>query len=476
MRPFHFLLGTAVLLGATALQAQEHTIRIERAGKGAKGDRVISVFTGDDSNRAVLGITTRSGGVRDTLGVLVISVTPGGPADSAGIQEGDRIASVNGVNLALSPADTGDPDMRGLMTRRLVRELHKVKPGTSVDLKVYSDGRFKTMKVKTVAAEDLAPTFRFSSDEMDDRAVVGLGFGGGGSKRDTLGLLVTQVASDGPAEKAGIVEGDRIQAINGVSVRVPKDEASGGAILGAMQRRFTRELAKVKAGDPVQLSVYSNGSVKTVTVKTARSADVYPHGRGAFRIQIGDGAIPPIPPLPPIPPMIDGTWRTLELDGEALPELRMRLRALTDEARRAMRNASVEARLTSARADALAPLLAGWGRGARLAMQRVGDGVFAFSGLRLTSVSDDLATYFGRGAENGLLVLEAHSPWDALKAGDVILSVNGKPVRHDNETSISVDTSHDTTFEVLRKGKKETIVVKARRARGGARRSDQNSI
>src|SRR4030095_9558495 len=61
----------------------------------------------DDRDRAAIAISTSSGGKRDTLGLLVSSVTVGGPADKAGIEEGNRIASINGVSLRLSVAEDG---------------------------------------------------------------------------------------------------------------------------------------------------------------------------------------------------------------------------------------------------------------------------------------------------------------------------------------------------------------------------------
>jgi len=103
-----------------------------------------------------IGVETRSGSVRDTLGVLVIGITPNGPADKAGIEEGDRIASANGIDLRLAPADATDREMRGLMSRRLARAVQKVKAGDVVELRVYHDGQYKTVKVTTVKAADLA--------------------------------------------------------------------------------------------------------------------------------------------------------------------------------------------------------------------------------------------------------------------------------------------------------------------------------
>src|SRR5919205_3869249 len=65
----------------------------------------------EDSDRAALGISTSSSGKRDTLGLLITSITPGGPAEKAGLQEGNRIVAINGVSLALARADAGEPDM-----------------------------------------------------------------------------------------------------------------------------------------------------------------------------------------------------------------------------------------------------------------------------------------------------------------------------------------------------------------------------
>lgn len=113
---------------------------------------------------AAIGVETSSGSVRDTLGVLVIGVTNNGPADKAGIEEGDRIASANAVDLRLTAADAGDREMRGLMSRRLARAVQKLKAGDAIELRVYHDGQFKTVKVTTVKASDLA---------MDDEGMSG---------------------------------------------------------------------------------------------------------------------------------------------------------------------------------------------------------------------------------------------------------------------------------------------------------------
>ena len=123
----------------------------------------------------MIGVSTRNSGKRDTLGLLVESVTSGGPAEKAGIEEGDRLVSVNGVNLRLSAADAGEPDMDGVANRRLIRELEKLKAGDEVELRVYRDGNTRTVRVKTVAADELnkevfaSTSGAWSTDEQRSR-------------------------------------------------------------------------------------------------------------------------------------------------------------------------------------------------------------------------------------------------------------------------------------------------------------------
>src|SRR5687767_9862737 len=87
----------------------------ERERERERTPRPERVWTigGEDEDRAVLGISTSSGGERDTLGLLITGITPGGPAEQAGLEEGNRIAAINGVRLTLSSADAGEPDMSG---------------------------------------------------------------------------------------------------------------------------------------------------------------------------------------------------------------------------------------------------------------------------------------------------------------------------------------------------------------------------
>jgi hypothetical protein len=149
--------ATVVALPASAQNKDPDSgNRAPRADCPAPMRHTVSAFFGtSDQNRAVLGIGTTSGGMRDTLGLLVTEVTSGGPAEKAGIEEGDRLVSVNGTGLRLSAADAQDQEMRGLMARRLVRVLAKLKPGDVATFSVSADGKTREVKVTTVKASEL---------------------------------------------------------------------------------------------------------------------------------------------------------------------------------------------------------------------------------------------------------------------------------------------------------------------------------
>jgi hypothetical protein len=128
---------------------------------GARGDSALRnrIFYRMDSamaKRAALGLELRTTGTRrDTLGVFVEAVTPKGPAEAAGIIEGDRIASINGVDLRTSAGDTDDSYANGLAAHRLGREVQKLTPGSRVTLRVYSGGRFRDVPVTAGKASDV---------------------------------------------------------------------------------------------------------------------------------------------------------------------------------------------------------------------------------------------------------------------------------------------------------------------------------
>ena len=536
MRQTLYLVG-ALTVAAGVLPAQVRS----RSDDGQT--RVYSYDSRYADDRAAIGVTTSSGGMRDTLGLLVQSVTAGGPADKAGIEEGNRLVSINGVSLKLSAADAGEGDMDGIANRRLIRELEKVKPGGEVELRVWAGGQSKTVKVKTVAFEDLPGRTRAVRRELDDRPSIGLSLSATGSRRDTLGMLVVRVATNGPAEKAGIVEGDRVTAINGVSLRVASEDAGDAYMSSARINRYRRELGKVTIGEDVELRYLSGGQAKTVKLKPVRAGDL-PRERGGVMI-IGDGAwgfgdfpyafpavpAPPAVPLSPRAPRIfeydgNGNGFRMRLDPRAQVEIEEQVENAAQRAREATRDAmerlermrfDIDRRADDAADAIIAPPPARARAGSRIASAQGSssaygyasapgsgqnqtplayaaapaasvvsspedvvdvtpvantgesvavwsgnDATFMLQGLRLARVNNDLAENLGRGSERGFLILDAGRRWSGLRAGDVLLEVDGRPVRDGDSARISLGSGEDHTAAVIREGQRRTVPVEMR--------------
>jgi hypothetical protein len=146
--------------GCTDLGGGRVECRYERRmNEDSVRSRIFRRFGEADSaamRRAALGMQlSATGSLRDTLGVFVNRVTPKGPAENAGIVEGDRIVSINGVDLRISSADVDDNYTNALPSHRLTREVGKLTPGSRVNLRVYSGGRVRDVQVTAGRASDV---------------------------------------------------------------------------------------------------------------------------------------------------------------------------------------------------------------------------------------------------------------------------------------------------------------------------------
>jgi serine protease Do len=181
------------------------------------------------------------------------------------------------------------------------------------------------------------------------------------------GVLVTYVAEDSPAAKAGLKVNDVITEFDGQRVE--------GTI--ALQR-LVRE---VPSGRSVSVSIWRDGQAQSLTVEIAsrhagHSAD---HGFAVVHPRIPDMDIEvgPIPPIPPMPAIEFGPFGSFRMFG--------------------------------------APML----------------------GIDAEDLSGQLGGYFGAPDGQGILVREVMPGTPAekagLKAGDVILRVDGKRVKNAEE-------------------------------------------
>ncbi len=98
--------------------------------------------------RRVLGVSfSQRGSMRDTAGLIITSITSGGAADKAGLNEGDRLISIDGIDLRVPSADADTPEGVEARVSRMRRQLDAVKDSQPVRLEVLSDGRRRTVSV-----------------------------------------------------------------------------------------------------------------------------------------------------------------------------------------------------------------------------------------------------------------------------------------------------------------------------------------
>jgi S1-C subfamily serine protease len=91
----------------------------------------------------------RADAEKDKIGARVLAVTPSGPADKAGLREGDIITRFNGTALGGAAAGGGDASGPG---ERLVELAGKLEPGDTVKLEYRRESANRSA---TLVAEDL---------------------------------------------------------------------------------------------------------------------------------------------------------------------------------------------------------------------------------------------------------------------------------------------------------------------------------
>ena len=224
-------------------------------------------------------------------------------------------------------------------------------------------------------------------------------------KGAATGVLVEDVGTDTPAEKAGIRKGDVIVEFDGERVR--------------SARQLTRLVQETPAGRSVQAALIRDGQRTAVTLTpTARTrggfdnlSEIEDWARD-FRYRVLPGApVPPARPVPPTPP------------------------------------APPRARRFDVPFDGL------FRTGNRL-------------GIEVAALSSQLAEYFG--AKEGALVTSVAADSAAakagIKAGDVITSIDGKTIADPADVRravLALDEGDEFTVAVMRDRKTVTLKGKA---------------
>ena len=304
------------------------------------------------------------------------------------------------------------------------------------------------------------------ADAPDARGLLGVTLGTSGTDRDTLGLLVTQVLRDGPADRAGIDEGNRIAEIDGVSLRLDPVDIGRTNATDAIMRRLSRTLRGLQGGEQATLRVFGAGKFRNVTVQLGNNTSS-PNAVVAIS--------PPAPVPAPAPIAVAGAGEpatraaTVASALQTLTDLQAQLRRLADDEgssaladtllQAAREVGAIQRRIRSAQMDQQRrrtddPDRSTVRRGASSSNNEV-------PGLSLSPVSDDLSDYFGDGSERGLLVLQADASWSPIRNGDVILSVDGAPVNA-SRLREARESRQPVRVELLRRRRQVTVTLNGR--------------
>ncbi len=238
---------------------------------------------------AMLGINIEDAKGRDD-GVEVVGVSPGGPAEQAGLKTGDLVVAMNGQSLRTT--DGREP------STQLVERMRSVEPGQTVNLDYLRDGQKRSAAIKAAPAEP--PIARILRERLPKQLPEGLqipGFEGLlGPERQFRslelvsltpklgkyfgteeGLLVVRVAE---GQVLPLEEGDVLLSIDG-----RKPDSPGHAF---------RILRSYQPGENVKLGVLRNR-------KQLELAATMPEADAAARSR-HRAPLPPAPPAPPAPP------------------------------------------------------------------------------------------------------------------------------------------------------------------------------
>lgn len=213
----------------------------------------------------------------DQRGALVIDVTPGSPADKAGLHGSDRQMTVDGQDVRvggdLVTAFNGQP-VQGFDD--LVADLaNSAEVGQTIKLTVLRNGKEETIEV-TPAARPASNTQQ-SQSQNDVSSSVWLGIRGFDITpeiaqalklpADQTGVLVEQVEVNSPADEAGLRGSFKPTTISGEQITV------GGDVITAFDGQPVKQmedlqsyLDQAEAGQKVTLTLLRDGKKMDVTI------------------------------------------------------------------------------------------------------------------------------------------------------------------------------------------------------------------
>ncbi len=211
-------INTAIIAGGQGIgfatpinMAKDVLVQLKEKGKVTRGWIGVSI-------QELTPELARSFGVKELKGALVSTVSPGDPADKAGIKAGDVIVSF------------GDKPITEMSD--LPRIVASTTPGKAVEVKVLRDAQEKQFFVKIGTKTEEAAEEGGQPDEKRPSADKRLGLSVQPitpeiAKKmgvaDTEGVIITSVRQDSPAWEAGMRRGDIVREIDRKKVKNAKD-------------------------------------------------------------------------------------------------------------------------------------------------------------------------------------------------------------------------------------------------------------
>jgi serine protease Do len=206
--------------------------QLKSSGSVSRGWLGVKIQNIDEDTAASLGLS-------EPKGALITEVTSPGPAEEAGLKNGDAILSVNGSKVDDS--------------RDLARQIAGFTPNSKVDVRVLRGQKEQSVSVKLgkfPSGKELARVETNKPDPAEPKGteldLLGLTVAPGiGPDKD--GVVVTNVDNASDAAQKGIKSGDVILEVGGLSVKKPEDLANGLKEASKLGRKAV--LMRLKSGD-----------------------------------------------------------------------------------------------------------------------------------------------------------------------------------------------------------------------------------
>jgi S1-C subfamily serine protease len=130
-RKLTFLAMAALAAAPIVLTAQDTTAPAPRVRRAPRVARGFAYTMGENRGRIGVIVRTDANTESDKVGAKIEAVTPGGPADKAGLKVGDIITKFNGTSLGGVPSDDDEESGPG---KKLVELAHQLDPGDTVQV------------------------------------------------------------------------------------------------------------------------------------------------------------------------------------------------------------------------------------------------------------------------------------------------------------------------------------------------------